>query len=70
MTEPERFMVDDAGTLIDKKTAECYDYMEEILPILNSQEETIERMKCAFKRKFDYDIEEVVAEICNGETEW
>ena len=49
MTEPERFMVDDAGTLIDKKTAECYDYMEEILPILNSQDQRIQELESELK---------------------
>ena len=43
--ETERFMVDDAGTLIDKQTCKCYDYMEEILPLLNSQEEKIQELE-------------------------
>ena len=34
----ERYMIDNAGTLIDKKTCQTYDYLEEILPILNQQE--------------------------------
>ena len=32
----ERYMVDDAGTLIDKQTGNIYDYVEELLPILNA----------------------------------
>ena len=28
-----------------------------------------QRMKIAFKRKYDYDIEEVVAEVCDGDVE-
>ena len=49
MTEHERFMVDDAGTLIDKKTAECYDYMEEIVDLLNSQEQRIRELENELK---------------------
>lgn len=30
-----RFMIDDAGTLIDKSNGWCYDYPSEILPLLN-----------------------------------
>ena len=37
----------------------------EVVDLLNGQEETIERMKFAFKRKFGYDIEDVVDEICD-----
>ena len=43
-----------------------------VCDLLNEQEEQIkeleeenERMKGAFKRKFDYDIEDVVDEICD-----
>lgn len=31
----ERYMVDDAGTLIDIETRNTYDYVSEICPILN-----------------------------------
>ena len=31
----ERFIVDDAGTLIDIETRNTYDYVSEICPILN-----------------------------------
>ena len=41
----ERYMIDDAGTLIDKKTCTCYDYLEEILPILNQQEARIKELQ-------------------------
>ena len=34
MTE-KRFMVDDAGTLIDKETLEMYDIVEQVCPVLN-----------------------------------
>ena len=41
----ERYMIDDAGTLIDKKTCTCYDYLEEILPTLNQQENRIKELQ-------------------------
>ena len=41
----ERYMIDNAGTLIDKKTCTCYDYLEEILPILNQQENRIKELE-------------------------
>lgn len=41
MTENERYIVDDAGTLIDIQTRECYDFVEEVVDLLNMQEETI-----------------------------
>ena len=31
----ERFMVDDAGSLIDKDTGKSYDYFEEVVELLN-----------------------------------
>ena len=31
----ERYMVDDAGTLIDMQTRNTYDYVSEVCPILN-----------------------------------
>ena len=31
----ERYMVDDAGTLIDIETRNTYDYVSEICPVLN-----------------------------------
>lgn len=39
----ERFMVDDAGTLIDMQTRDMFDIVEEVCPLLNEQhEENIE----------------------------
>ena len=34
----ERYIIDDAGTLIDMETRNTYDYIEEICPILNRQD--------------------------------
>lgn len=45
MTETERYMIDNCGTLIDKKTCKTYDYIEEILPILNQQENQLKPIK-------------------------
>lgn len=53
----ERYMVDNCGSLIDKKTHTYYYYMEEILPILNQQEEKInelENSKKQLKRVYNY----------------
>lgn len=41
----ERYMIDNCGTLIDKKTCQTYDYLEEILPILNQQEKRIKELE-------------------------
>ena len=41
----ERYMIDNCGTLIDKKTCTCYDYLEEILPTLNQQENRIKELQ-------------------------
>ena len=38
MTENKRWIVDDAGTLIDMQTRNTYDYVSEICPILNRYE--------------------------------
>lgn len=63
----ERYMIDNAGTLIDKKTCTCYDYLEEILPILNQQENRIKELQeelqnlQTFKKVLEYaekDMEE------------
>lgn len=53
MTEKERFMIDDAGTLIDKDTRNTYDYVSEVCPILNKQEERIKELETRNKRQYD-----------------
>ena len=41
----ERYMVDDAGTLIDMQTRDTYDYVSEICPLLNEKEaETLHKL--------------------------
>lgn len=63
----ERYMIDNCGTLIDKKTCTCYDYLEEILPILNQKENRIKELQeelqnlQTFKKVLEYaekDMEE------------
>ena len=34
----KRFIVDDAGTLIDMNTGKYYDYFEEVVDLMNEQE--------------------------------
>jgi hypothetical protein len=41
----ERFIVDDAGTLIDMETRNTYDYVDEVIDILNQQNNTIKTYK-------------------------
>ena len=36
MTEKKRFIVDDAGTLIDMETRNTYDYVSDVVGLLNS----------------------------------
>jgi len=45
----ERYMVDDAGTLIDMQTRDTYDYVSEICPILNEKEAEIKRLETQLK---------------------
>lgn len=41
----EVWIVDDAGTLINMKTRENYDYMEEVVGVLNKLSEENEQLK-------------------------
>ena len=41
----ERFMVDDAGTLIDTHTRNTYDYVSEVCSLLNKYDEENEQLK-------------------------
>ena len=50
----ERFMVDDAGTLIDMVTGENFDIVEEVVDILNYYENTCRR------------YEKIISELKNG----
>ena len=50
MTGNKRYMVDDAGTLIDIETRDTYDYVSDVVDLLNTQEEEIQRLKNFVKR--------------------
>ena len=41
----ERFIVDDAGTLIDMQTRDMFDIVEEVCPLLNELSEENEQLK-------------------------
>jgi hypothetical protein len=41
----DRFIVDDAGTLIDIETRNTYDYVDEICPILNELDSENKQIK-------------------------
>ena len=75
MTENKRFTSDIHRICDNNEEIACADTMDDaetIVDKLNEQEKKIRelekengRMKGAFKRKFDYDIEDVVDEICD-----
>lgn len=41
----ERFMIDTCGTLIDKETAWCYDYVSEVKDLMNNLEKENKQLK-------------------------
>ena len=45
MTENKRFIIDDAGTLIDIQTRNTYDYVSDVCPLLNALNEENEQLK-------------------------
>ena len=45
----EKWIVDDAGTLINMETRENYDYMEEVVDVLNKLSDENEQLKEALK---------------------
>lgn len=45
----ERFIVDDAGSLIDMETGISYDYFEEVVELMNQQETE----KIEYKRQYN-----------------
>ena len=59
MTENKRFMVDDAGTLIDMETRNMYELAYEVVDLLNEQHETIQQLKAEIKQlNHDLDLYE------------
>lgn len=58
----EKWIVDDAGTLINMETRENYDCMEEVVDVLNKLSEENERLKC-----FIWDLADENGEIYKKE---
>ena len=52
MTENKRFMVDDAGTLIDMETREMYDIVGQVCPILNELNNENTMIKTTIKEAY------------------
>ena len=49
----ERFMIDDAGTLVDMVTRNTYDYVSEVLPLLNGLTNEIKIAQSVIQMKRD-----------------
>ena len=65
MTENKRFMIDDAGTLIDMRTRETYDYVSDICSVLNELNDENEQLK-QFQEQFASVIESKMGDnVCN-----
>ena len=47
-----RFIIDDAGTLIDMQTRNTYDYVSEICPILNKLDSENRQIKDTIKEAY------------------
>lgn len=60
----ERYIVDDCDTLIDMQTRDTYDYVSEVVGLLNEQETKLKRIKkevdCNVYRD---DLKSIVLEI-------
>ena len=48
----ERYITDDAGTLIDMETREMYDLVEEICPVLNKYDKENKMIKNTIKEAY------------------
>lgn len=49
----ERFIVDDAGTLIDMQTRDMFDIVEEVCPLLNEINDENKELKQLIKKVMD-----------------
>lgn len=58
----ERFMVDDAGTLIDMETRNSYDYVSDVVDLLNNLHEENEQLK-QFPIKLDDRIQKLKEDL-------
>ena len=64
MTETKRFLIDDAGELIDLNNHKFIDYGDECCKLLNEQHEQIERLKENFRA-----LDEVKCELADENEE-
>lgn len=62
MMMSERFMVDDAGTLIDMETRNSYDYVSDVVDLLNNLHEENEQLK-QFPIKLDDRIQKLKEDL-------
>ena len=62
----ERFIVDDAGTLIDMQTRDMFDIVEEVCPLLNELSEENEQLKKQLS-KINRLIDNKIDEFKNGD---
>ncbi len=60
MTENKRFIVDDCGTVIDMQTRDTFDYVLELVTLLNGLNDENEQLKA----QLYCDDEEGVCNIC------
>lgn len=49
----ERYIIDDAGTLIDMVTRNTYDYVDEICPVLNQYDAENKMIKNTIKEMYN-----------------
>jgi len=56
----EKWIVDDAGTLINMETRENYDYVSDVCNLLNEKEKRIKQLK-----KENNDFDDAINEISN-----
>ena len=61
MTE-KRFMVDDAGTLIDMQTRNTYDYVSDVCPLLNALNNENEQLKQS-NQKLNDELQECMGKL-------
>ena len=53
----ERFMVDDCGTLIDMETRDMYDYVSEVMGLLNNYDKENKELKLQMQRLYNYFVD-------------
>ena len=70
----KRFTIDDCGTLIDMTTRDTFDYVSDVVDLLNSLTEeneqlkqTISKIDFAIIRKYDNSLENLLDEVYDGE---